>query len=69
MTSGEPYFTQDFLNIYNMIEFLNASFSLKMFNSYGYLNPATGEFDGLVKDLIDGKSHISGKNKTFRRLC
>lgn len=61
ITSNEPYFSQDFPNIYSLIQFLNASFRIRMFNSYGYVNHTTGEFDGLVRDLIDENSHIGGK--------
>ncbi|KAJ8944992.1 hypothetical protein NQ318_010194, partial [Aromia moschata] len=56
----EPYFFQDIPNMYNLLEYLNASFMFRVFDSYGYLNHTTGKFNGMARDLYDEKSHISG---------
>ncbi|KAJ8931047.1 hypothetical protein NQ314_016075, partial [Rhamnusium bicolor] len=56
----EPYFFQDFPNVYTLIQYLNATFTFRIFDSYGYLNKTTGQFNGLVQDLYEERGHISG---------
>ncbi|XP_018580226.1 uncharacterized protein LOC108917896 [Anoplophora glabripennis] len=55
----EPYFSQDMAIINNLMQYLNASYSLKIFDSYGYLNRTTGKFDGMVEDIYEERSDIS----------
>ncbi|CAG9822647.1 unnamed protein product [Phaedon cochleariae] len=57
---NEPYFFQDFPNVHSLFQHLNASFSFRIFDSYGYLNHSTGRFDGMVADLYEEKGDISG---------
>ncbi|KAJ8931043.1 hypothetical protein NQ314_016071, partial [Rhamnusium bicolor] len=59
-TVDEPYFFQDFPNIYTVIQYLNATFTFRIFDSYGHLNKTTGQFNGLVQDLYEERSHIAG---------
>lgn len=57
--ADEPYFFQDIANINNLMHYLNASYSLKIFKSYGYLNHTSGKFDGVVGDISEQRSDIS----------
>ncbi|KAJ8913436.1 hypothetical protein NQ315_017180 [Exocentrus adspersus] len=58
--SDEPYFFQDFANINYLMQYLNATYSLRVFNSYGYLNNTTGRFDGMAEDIYEERSDLSG---------
>ncbi|KAG5893067.1 hypothetical protein JTB14_014846 [Gonioctena quinquepunctata] len=58
--ADEPYFFQDFPNVYGLLQYINASFIFRKFDSYGYLNRTAGKFNGLVNDLCEENGDISG---------
>ncbi|XP_023026955.2 ionotropic receptor 75a [Leptinotarsa decemlineata] len=58
--ADEPYFFQDFPNVYSLLQYMNASFTFRVFTSYGYLNETTGKFDGMVNYVSEGKADIAG---------
>ncbi|CAH1979696.1 unnamed protein product [Acanthoscelides obtectus] len=60
VSGDEPYFFNDFTNIYNLMQYINATFTLRPFQSYGYLDDSTGKFSGMVGDIIEGNSDITG---------
>nr|CAH7737703.1 unnamed protein product [Callosobruchus chinensis] len=60
VTGDEPYFFNDIANIYGLMQYINATFTLRPFQSYGYLNTTTGRFSGMMGDIIEGKSDITG---------
>lgn len=53
-----------------LMRFLNASFTIITENSHGYKNETTGEWDGIIKDLIDERAEIDGGGMfiTYDRL-